>query len=470
MNSSEFPSPEVPKLNKHQDFIRAHSNERGEYDPKKGLEGILTTFTPDTKLVVLAAMNDRNGYFTNSQLYNQVRSWLDLIGVGSEHWPITLEPTWSYCELRVQGERIPGSLVDVGAVVKETALPTPSGYRTAYRRSEAGEELVVGLLPYVSDFVWKVARSDTPHKYKSMWELLGLTASTGKRHPLSVYYLIEFLTRNPGNHSRVDLEQALAGQVDITVISTTLAHLGETGMISYQSPTKFVAGKRGKGWAEFVLSDPNRLKNPTQVYKDIKSSINFNFTGRAYLEKVIKYIQANPDQVYEINNVTRALDPKIETAISQTSKVLNMLERIGILKRPTVFKSSEVLSQVSANDLTRMFYEMVLQPAKGVADSLEPPPTRLLDPQKIAFLLDNYKNERNYGGQTGGEAIRIELIKVLENSNLPLNLPHIMELFNQSSRRRVKPDALRAHLRTLIKDGKVARTQRGLYQLVGESK
>ena len=50
------------KLEKYSDFLSKHSNE-GVYDPKKGLCGLLSILTPDTKSVVLAGMQSGTIYY-----------------------------------------------------------------------------------------------------------------------------------------------------------------------------------------------------------------------------------------------------------------------------------------------------------------------------------------------------------------------------------------------------------------------
>ncbi|MBI2017686.1 hypothetical protein HYS92_01400 [Candidatus Daviesbacteria bacterium] len=60
-------SPE--KLERYKDFVSLHSAENDSYNPERGLGGLLSTLTPDPKIVVLAGMDQGTIYFTAKQLY-----------------------------------------------------------------------------------------------------------------------------------------------------------------------------------------------------------------------------------------------------------------------------------------------------------------------------------------------------------------------------------------------------------------
>ena len=444
------------KLEKYSDFLSKHSNE-GVYDPKKGLCGLLSILTPDTKSVVLAGMQSGTIYFSERQLYKDVLVWLGNQGVPKKAFPVSFRAGWEYCELKSDQETSDGSLVKIGAVVKQAKLISDwEEERIGYIKSTPGLELAAPLLPYVCDFVYRAGESDIPHRYDSMWRLIGAVHSkTVQRRPLAVFKIVEFLNQNQGSHRTTDIEEGLTGQIDDNIVSVVLNSLGDAGVIDYHSPHRDIQGKRAQGWSRYGLKDRQKLQDLNSLYKSIQDK-RPTFYDIGYLRKAVRYIQENPEITFEIDG----LAARLGIDKRNISRVVSSLSLIGVIEPQSRYKSS-----ASANDLTRMFYDGVLLPAKMVADTLTPPPSRSLAASKLFYYLQNYQEERSSIGPKGGEENRSLIMTIIADLNKPTKLSHIVVRFNAQSERRLSPKTLESHLDYLIKEELLKRSQRGYYEL-----
>lgn len=455
-------SPE--RLEKYQDFITVHSTD-GAYDPRKGLEGLLSIVSPDPKGVVLASMEEGRIYFTPYDLHNQTLNFLENLGLSKDIFPITLFPTWRYCERSKDGQVVEGSLVKIGSVVKQAYYDTAAGLQTGFIRSEAGRDLGIPAVQQVTEFVFKARSSHIPHRFDSMLRILGVASSfPGRRRPLAVFDVISYLTTHKGKHRQVDIAAGLQtysrGQ-----LALVLSSLGNCGLINYLSAARETEGKPKKGWSVYLLEiTKEQLENIdiSNLYQQIKREKTFY--NSSDFSKVIDYIRGHPNEEYERNS----LSEKLSINIQNISSILSWLQSKDYLKLPDYgFKGGKVSSQASANDLTVLFYDLVCLPLKGMAENLSTVPIRAFDKEKLAIFLGNYQEERSQLGLQGGEEVRVTLLTVLSKSKGDeMKRSYIEELYNQQSDRYLKSNSLGNHLRFLIKQGLIEQTRPGFYRLL----
>lgn len=462
------------RLERYKDFVEIHSDlvdGQPVYNPNKAFTGLLSILSPDPKVVVLAGMEENTIYFPYHQLHRDVLLWLNNLGVAPSVFPITLASSWNYLVGKKKQERYDGSLVEIGAVVREAHLISSWGDdRTGYIKSRAGSELAVPLFPYACEFVSRAkeyaetqkSQGKTPHEFDSMWRIIGSPSSqTDRRRPWAVFKVIEFLIQNPGFHRCEDLIKNLGEQINYAVISHVLNSLGKTGIIDYYSPFRDIDGKRTKGWIAYKLRSRQSLQDFDNLYQAIKDEIEY-FENKGMLGRLRDYILENPDTAYEANAVAQRLAVDRSTLISH---LFSSLAKIKVLQKETELTGGEIQSQASANDLTKMFNDMVLSIVRAVADTLTSPPTKPLDPPKLTYFLQNYQTERSYVGPTGGEEVRECIIAILANYPEPMKLSHITQEYNHLADRQLFNHSIRSQLRVLIDQGLVKSPRKGYYSL-----
>ena len=229
------------------------------YEPERGLEALLSSVTPDPKVMVLRAMaRNKNQYFYSaSELHTAVLEELRILGLPKNLYPIKYESTWAYCEhLDEYGGKVDGSLVNIGAIIKHLNVPTPEGLKTAYQISNAGVELAIPIGEAAIEFVSQAANSGLTHKYDSMWRLLNSVMSrTERRRQLAVYCVVKYLVENEGYHRLTDIAKDLEGKISFGSLSKILNSLGNIFMIDYQSAHRDRDGIRAIGWNHYFLSN-----------------------------------------------------------------------------------------------------------------------------------------------------------------------------------------------------------------------
>lgn len=348
------------RLERYKGFVELNST-NGIYDHNKGLEALLSTLTPDPKVMVLGAMaaNKNHWFFSPTELQSAVLEELENNGVRRNTYPITAKASWQYCERADKyGNKIDGSLVDIGAVVKHTDIQTQEGPKTGYQISIAGLELAIPIDLSAIEFVWQAGHSKIPHQYDSMWRILGgIQSKSNQRRQLVVYHIVKFLVENSGYHRLTDIEEASKHQIHHSVLSQTINLLSQSVLIEYQSPTRDINGVSASGWVNYALSENYKpfvsLLNPNLVYKKIQNR-RLGFYEKDYLQKILEFIKNKPSIQYESNE----LSDKLSIGKSDVSRVLSALADIGVLFRIKDFKGRELMSKAKANDLTKMFYDI----------------------------------------------------------------------------------------------------------------
>lgn len=455
------------RLERYSHFVSQNST-NGQYDPEKGLEALLSSLTPDSKIIVLRAMaaNRNQWFFTETELHQAVLREIMAIGLPQNSYPLTSKSTWNYCErLDTGGNKIDGSLVDIGAVVKQAEMQTAMGPKTGYQISSTGIELSLPLGLGAIEFVWQAAHSGSEHNYDSMFKLLStITSATLHRRQLAVFYIVQYLVENDNSPLRfIDIKKALGDKVSQQTLSGVLNSLGQAGIIDYESPNRDIDGHRAKGYVFYALSEkfkPIQNFDNEIVFTEVRKKIPY-FGNKGYLSQILHLIESDPSAVYESNNIAQALGLDKTDAI----KILSFLEKIGILKRVSNFKGVELLSIARENILTGLFYQYVLQPAWSLATTLVPIPEIGIWPEKIKFFIDNYSVERSYIGPRGGEEVREKILRALEDGT-ELKMSYLAQRVRKTMERNLKTSSIGDQADKLVKQGKIIKTRKGYYKLV----
>lgn len=457
------------RLERYREFTVRHSDENGVYDPEKGLNGLLSILTPDPKLVVLAAMDQGKAIFTSRQLYKDILVWLKNLGISTEVFPVKQNTPWSYCSYEKNGEIRDGSLVEIGAVVKQVHFETLwGGERIGYIKSLAGSELAVPLLPYVCEFVFHAGDSNIPHRFDSMVRLLGpVNSPNTQRKPMSVFKVVDFLLKNPGSHRCIDIQEGLKDQIHPAVIRNILDDLGDeeknnngAGIIHYESPYREQEGKKVRGLSRYKLKDEQKLQDIDTLYAEIEKIRGF-VSPKDQLASIVQYILKNPQDDYEFNNISE----KVAIRRTHVSTVLSSLNDVGVLIRQSAFTGSDTHTQASATYLTTMFYEEVLLPIRELADTLALP-HKPLKSTKLAYFLQNYSQERSRVGPGAGKEIRKELMNIMFRLGQPAKANHLADAYNGDAERKLHLSTVRKHLNILTQQGLARKTRRSYYELI----
>lgn len=457
------------RLERYKDFVDPDRT-GALYNPRQGLERLMGILSPDTKGIVLAAM-ESDWYGDANQLRSRVFVWLDELGLPSGLWPITTYANWSYCILKYKGETVDGSLVRLGAVVKK-AEQEP--FRVLYSRSLAGAELAVPLVQQAVKFVSKAKeyaeaqkiQGKTPHKFDSMWRIIGaVNSSTDQRRPSAVWNVIDFLVHNHGKNRKLDLQNQL--HILPNTLGSVLSSLGDCGIIDYKSPLTDIEGRKGNRWVIYRLADQqSRIDlDPNKIYSDIRSGRK-NFYFPTILTKITDYIKEYPNGEYEQGVLAERLNIVYPNSVGS---VLSRLAELGMLIRQEPgFRGKERVSFVSVNYLTHLFYDFVCAPVKSVADTLSPLRLGAWDREDVALYLHNYDEERSQVGLQGGVDARSLLVGILSQFGKKMKLSYIIDLYNSQVDRELKGNSLHDHLKMLVESGEIEQPRPGYYRIVNK--
>ncbi len=451
------------RLARYNDFVDPH-NTGAAYDPKKGLENLIGILSPDPKGVALAAVGSE-WYGQEGQLQARINAWLGELGLSSEMWPIRPHATWGYFTAKNRaGIVVDGSLVELGAVIKKAEDPS----QTLYSRSLAGTELAVPLIQRAVRFVSKArehaevqkSKGKEPQKFDSMWKIISsLNSPTDQRRPLAVWSTIDFLANSRGEYTREEIFTKL--NIAEGRIGQVLASLGNSGVINYISPLKEVAGRRGHGWANYRLVDPQALPELDVITINHQASATRKrFTNPGLLSKIVAYVTENPNIEFESGFVAAKLNVKV----NRVSEALSVLVDIGFLERPRPgFKSGEIESSASANDLTLLFNDLVCAPAKNVADTLSPLTLEPWNRLEVVTYLKNYNEERRDRGSQD-EVDRL-ILDILMSGGPSMKMSHITDLCNAKLEREMRPGSMGSRLKNLVRSGRLIQPNWGYYGL-----
>ncbi len=440
------------RLQRYSDFVSLHST-NGVYDPESGMEGLLSVITPDPKGVVLYSMANREIFFDKPSLHQSALHFLESHGLDEKTFPLTVSASWNYIH-RVDKENnlVDGSLIDVGAVVKEVYQDTSEGLKVGYYISESGLELALPIVTGAVEFVNRARNSGIPHKYDSMWRVLGSVNSSGEsRRQLTVYRVIRHLIDRPSACRAIDIIDLVGGYQNRGIVGALLKSLREAGVVDYRSVGDEVQGIAEKGWSLYSYTG-----EPIDVERVIQSG--FYHKSKRTLPKVIQFIQANPDLKYEATDLSK----KLGISANEITGAFSAFVRLGIMSRESEFATRERRSVLKANDLTKMLFEIVLEPAWYSASTLQPVPNRGLRPEKLKEFLANYQEERSHLGPAVGDDVRDSIIRAL-SSGQPTKLSHIEEQVNKDLNRGLTVKNIVYHLGVLMAQGLVENTSPGFY-------
>ena len=453
------------RVEKYSDFTRSNSPDgvKEHYDPKRGLEALLSCITPDPKIIVLMAMaaNSNEYFYSKNQLYSAVRAYLRNIQVDPQAYPIQSKSTWEYCELENDvGDKVNGSLVNVGAVVKKVDIPTQSGLRTGYKISAAGIDLAVPLGLAAIEFVYKASNLGGKHRYDSMWRVLSTVQSTTEqRRQFAVFHVVRYLVNKRGYHSTTDIVEAVKGDVNEKTARKILSSLGEANVIDYK-PRFAESGIITYNLAEEFQRKPEF--DADTLYMKIRET-NSNFTQRGALAKILGYIREYPSATYN----SAKLSHQFNISNNSAATTLKALVDLEIL-------SKEKSLIAKANGLTKILYDVILFPAWYTALALKPYDLRTIDAKKMEIFLDNYQLERSNIGPKGGDEVRNLIVVILEDSRgeFPdgVGLVYITKQLDKRMTRKLKRKSIGHQVATLVKGGLVSTSKNRIFKLSKHTK
>ena len=438
------------------DFIERNSI-NGEYSWESGLEALLSCITPDAKGIVLKAM--REGEWYGSRWYNIYERVLDYLdeNFGIDFFPLASNSSWIYLDSSRGGG---GSLYKVGVVLRqEIEIERPPHVRFIYAINDAGIYLARPSVDAAIEFVWKVKKfkENGKLKYSSMWRILSTCLSkTEKRRQIVVYDIIKFLL-NVKEARRIDIEKEFKDKYDEVVISYALNSLGKVGIIDYKSPHRDIKGKKAKGWAVYYRKKKIDENEKEELYNEFK----LKYRGKTLFYNICEYI--NNNEIAEYNEIGEKLECKHH--LHNISKCLSFLEKKGYLE--SEFKGSVKHSIAKSNEITKMFYEIVLEPVAYIARNLDGSIINYdIDGDKVYYFLINYDRERSCRGIEGGREIANAIIRVLERNGKEMKLSHIREEVIKIVGREISGKGIGAQLKNLIRGGRVEKVGRGFYKVI----
>ncbi len=412
--------------------------------------GILT---PDTKALVLWAMDDRP--YTSRRLYAAAERF------SGRDFPITQTPVWKYC---TGNEHSEGSLYSIGTVVKERVVDTSSGPTIAYIKTDAGrdfgEPLAALACMLVNELAGKV-------HYASMRRLLGHASKPPTaihRHGYAVYKIIKLLAENPDTDFRcADItEQTELGD---KAISDALNSLGEAGFIHYYSPHREICGVWQSGWSSAVVSKFILDADFEVIFKGAREERGFN--SRSYLQAAIDYCEQHVGKEVKHTDIAKACGMHITSA----SKCMSILRDAGYLKGE--LKGGEKQSSAKCNEHTSTIWNGLLKDVERLARDIESYKVlrRALDIysdenlrlQHVHRWMSVYEQERTYRGIEHALFIKRRVLNVLASGETTTGTIHdaLTKLGINVSRINI-----RRILISLERAKKIKRIKRGYYKLI----
>jgi hypothetical protein len=433
---------------RYADFVTKHSYTCTVYDSRSALENLLMVLTPDVKGIVLASMDEGRKYGGRRSFYKHINGYLQKLGI-SDPLPLSPNGVWKNFVRYLNGEKVDGSLVSIGAIEKST---------NGFIRSQAGTELFLPLIQRGVDFVYQASLSPLIHRYDSLGRILStLSSPTEAGRPLMAFDLISFLVNNSGVHSQIEILTALGYTQER--MSELLLDFKEAGIIDYETPSKERKGKRGKKWSKYKLSCKNDYPNFETLFQKAKTGKS-SFASQANFKAVVEYITDHPDEDYDSATLNEVLNIPSE----QASRILRGLSFVGFLESSSKINGKVAHAIASANYLTEMFYDMVCLPAEEVATHLTPLPLASWDKRKLEVFLRNYEAERIHGGEVIDYSA--ELLEIIRNNGGVIKVSHLEEEYEELVRQNVRQSSLETGIKKLGIIGKVRRVSLGYLQAV----
>ncbi len=453
------------RLERYKEFVSMHSTE-GVYDPEKGLEGLLSCLTPDTKAVALLSMQRGEDYFTSLDLFKKISNYLENYGLNRKDFPLSFAAPWVYCFCYKKADKqfIDGSLINIGAVIKKTYYNTNEGLKTGVEISLTGEELCKPLISKAIHFV-NEAREKNLLKFYSTFKILGaVNSKTEKRRQTGVFNIMKALVENPSLNSANEIIELLKDKQNPTTIAGTLISLGNTGIINYESPCKEINGKWIKNFKTYCLTGEGltKLGNKEEIYHKLKdhSSNSLGFSKKSLFDS-IEYILNNPDEKYDFLSLTEKVGA---TDYRYYQTVLLALTKTGYLN--SIFEAAAARTKMSANYATHLFYDSVLLPAYESASNLKPAINTEISQYDLRGFLENFRKEKTRIGPDGGGEIKAALLNVLKNEEMKKS--QIIQKCSSFINRKLDGGAYDLHINSLIKEEIIEKTKRGHYRLKGQ--
>ncbi|MFH0836695.1 MAG: hypothetical protein V1870_01055 [Candidatus Aenigmatarchaeota archaeon] len=438
-------------LEKYHDFVSINST-NGVYNPRKGLESLLSILTPDMKALVLFSMSSGDIYFSQLDPYHNTIDFLSQHSCG-HLFPLARKSPWNYYKDKDND----GSLVNIGAVVKYVNYPTSTGLHTGYEISPAGEELGKPIISRAIQFVNTVKSRENRPRYDSMWKILSSIASrTETRKQNAVFDVVKFLIDNPETISFTDIIKNLCNY-QLSTISVILNSLGNAGVLEYESPKRDFHGSYVKGFRKYGLVQDRyvELSEKERIFREVKK-IESSQLNKKYFMRFLDYIQNNSENQFD----SIALSKSLRIHNTHVSRFLSLLTTLGYLE--SVFRE-ETITKAKANDVTRMLYDILLLPAYESAQTLVPAERHIFSSQELREFVINFNEERTNLGTEKGREVRDMVLAVL-NEKGNVKKSHIVQECNERLGEELSKGAYQRHLTGLVNDGIVEKIKRGFYR------
>ncbi len=383
-------------------------------------------------------------------------------------------------ELVRSGDRSWKTLLVRSGIISVRELQEKGRNVACYSLTDAGELLAKPLADCVIHFV-ATARKLPGHTFDSMEKILG--------HPdrvLKVFNIAKWLVEN-GTSTGTDLNIMFGGKSTLTSsergnFSATLRDMRQAGLIDVFSYTQkqYKIADSGIG---FLGKDQDSL------YREARTQVPDQWFSQDVFERVVDYIADKPDATYNTKEITDYIHSALKKGGAEVPRhlkaavrlSLRSLEGLGMLKlanwpdNPNAEsllrrgrKTKRDQSVVVANDMTKLFYEIVLKNAEMAA---------LLVPERMEHyqvsrdeekeFVRNMDEEKSQKGIKRSESIleRVERLIRTRTRYAPEHAARLSEMQHTlgSYGITLSSDSLLGILNALRKEGRIVHVGRGYY-------
>ena len=412
--------------------------------------------TPDPKGHVIGSMESgkaygRNGFYTGVKEYD-----------GLDRFPVQAYAVWVYLDGH-HNRQSEGHLHLSGLVSRVED--------SVYQLTDAGKDLAKPIVARGTWFVNELLRLSNKFpeakkpKFYSLARILGAghkSPEAARRRGYGIYQVVRYLIENPGIHSK----RKLAEKLKIQELRDILNSLGYSRMIDYKAPQRDRDGRRVSDWREYTVV------NPKQFSRLEIEAMQAPARAQIALKKIVDFIKSELPNKTRTRYTANILSERLEIyGPGLVSKILSFLERLGCLE-------SEPWSEASANRVTELFWNTLLEPIGAIAEHMDPNSVSTLNDQQEIYQanpvlglehrqrqLEVYAHERSYSGPKKGEEVRQSIRDFLSGGD-PKKLSHISQWVNEMPEVHISSKGVGRQLENLIGLGEVMSVGDGYYRLI----
>jgi hypothetical protein len=406
-------------------LVRTHSL-NGVYKPELALKSVLELLARDAKALTLYTMQRKQHPKTVGEIRKGVPPWLKSIGVPSRLFR-TGENTvkhyfWSE-NLREDGLSIgPGQLVSAGFVERSAFIEY--GFEVSkYKITPAGEDLIKPIIASAINFIHYAVNLNGKPLNASLYRILG-----ERERPFLVYELLRYMMEMAGAAPRTTgtIVAYFKDRYSVETIRRTLSDLGKCGIIDYTSTGTIRSSAEDKAdkhsFMRFELKDIKLLSyDESQMRRKVMSRRLHRVPPQCFV--------AAAQMFWDVKKEGDPSPSGNEIGTLTVSRVAEMLvEKYGIMRLTAEHYASEILrvfsdlkaiapvegingtrkSIVQPNELTHVFYNTVLKPARYTMFGLVPDerlnPT--LAKEAVETFISNYERHKSGKGDPGNHGAR----------------------------------------------------------------